>query len=152
MAGEEGSLDTYIIREMIHADIEPLLELGSVLHLEGNSKNAPYNREKCRELGMTIISDPNRYNYNCMVAEYKGKAIGMYVATISTFWFNDDRICTDIFFYVDPAYRNRWPMMPIRMIKRAIGWAKSKNAVVFFRVQQVKYPGCTIDYQNCLNL
>jgi len=122
---------SYLIREMREDDIDACLALGAKLHQESNFRHLPYERNKSRELGIKICSDPERKLFNNFIVEYDNKIIAMLVLNITEHWFNYIKICQDMHFYVDPDYRNRWPMMSIKLIRAGEQWAKRVGASSF---------------------
>ena len=107
-----------------------MIALGAVMHREGRYRLLPYLPEKLRALDV-IIRQQNRTQGNGWVAKYNGRIIGMYVAFIVDFFFCDKKAGSDYFLYVDPNHRSKFPMMPVRMVKRAEQWAKQQGAIEF---------------------
>ena len=54
-----------MIRDMEEKDIPYLIDLGYQLHQEGNFKNLDYDREKCKKLGNTLLTNPD---FKCFIS------------------------------------------------------------------------------------
>ena len=120
----------YKITEYQHEDVEEMIALGAKMHREGSYRDLPYEPDKLRQLDQDIRA-AGRTMGNGWVSRFDGKIIGMYVAYITYYFFCDRKIASDYFFYVDPEYRNRFPMMSVKLIKRAEMWAKAQGANEF---------------------
>lgn len=120
----------YLIQEYQPEDVDEMIALGAVMHREGRYHFLPYLPDKLRQLDVAIRAE-NRTRGNGWVAKHNNKIIGMYVAFIIDFFFCDVKAGSDYFLYVDPKHRNQFPMMPVRLVKRAEQWAKQNGAVEF---------------------
>ena len=120
----------YVIQEYQHEDVDEMIALGAVMHREGRYHFLPYLPEKLRQLDVAIRAE-NRTRGNGWLAKLDGKIIGMYVAFIIDFFFCNVKAGSDYFLYVDPKHRNQFPMMPVRLVKRAEQWARQNGAVEF---------------------
>ena len=120
----------YSIQEYQHEDVEEMIALGAEMHREGAYNYLPYDPNKLRQLEKDIREN-NRTMGNGWVVRYEGKIIGMYMAFINYYFFCDLKIGSDYFLYVDKQYRNKFPMMPVRLIKRAEQWARENGAQEF---------------------
>lgn len=121
---------SYLIQEYQPADVDEMIALGAEMHREGAYHYLPYDPEKLRQLDRDIRAN-NRTMGNGWIARYEGKIIAMYVAYINYYFFCDLKIGSDYFLYVGAEYRNRFPMMPVRLIKRAEQWARQNGAQEF---------------------
>jgi len=131
----------YIIREYVLEDMPQLLELGEKLHKEGEYSWLSYSREKCMQLGIIVNEDKERSRVNGFVAEHDKKIIAMLVTSISEYWFNRELVAHDVFFYVDPKYRNRWPMLPVRLFRTCEAWLKKHEVVQHMIPESSRIPG-----------
>jgi len=122
--------NNYSIQEYQEEDVEEMIALGARMHQEGAYHFLPYQPERLRQLDREIRVQ-NRQWGNGWTAKYQGKIIGMYVAYISYYFFNSEKTASDYFFYIDPDYRNRWPMMAIKLVKCAERWAKEQGCKEF---------------------
>lgn len=120
----------YVIQEYQHEDVDEMIALGAMMHREGRYHFLPYLPEKLRQLDVAIRAE-NRTRGNGWVAKLDNKIIGMYVAFIIDFFFCDVKAGSDYFLYVDPKHRSKFPMMPVRLVKRAEQWARQNGAVEF---------------------
>ena len=120
----------YVIQEYQQEDVDEMIVLGAKMHREGRYHFLPYLPEKLRQLDIAIRAN-NRTQGNGWVAKHEGKIIGMYVAFIIDFFFCDVKAGSDYFLYVDPNHRSKFPMMPVRLVKRAEQWAKQQGAIEF---------------------
>ena len=120
----------YNISEYQPEDVEEMIALGAVMHREGAYAYLPYQPDKLRQLDRDIRA-ANRTFGNGWVARYEGKIIAMYVAYINYYFFCDEKIGSDYFFYVAPEFRNRFPMLAPRLIKRAESWARANGCREF---------------------
>mgnify|MGYP003652506386 FL=1 len=122
--------NNYSIQEYQESDVGEMIALGAMMHREGAYHYLPYVPEKLYQLDRDIRLE-NRTLGNGWVAKFEGKIIGMYVAYITQYFFCNEKIGCDYFFYVHPDYRNRWPMLAIKLVKRAERWAKLNGALEF---------------------
>ena len=120
----------YSIEEYQQEDVEEMIALGAVMHREGAYHYLPYQSDKLRQLDRDIRKH-NRTLGNGWVARVDNKIIGMYVAYINYYFFCDEKIGSDYFFYIDPNYRNKYPMLAVRLIKRAEKWALANGCREF---------------------
>lgn len=115
------------IREYELTDVESLVKLGKQMHSEGAYSFLPYSKQKCRDLGKKIkLVD----SANIWVAEKDGEIIGMYIAVVTEYFFNFEKIAQDYLLYIKPEHRKELKI-PIRLIKKAEVWAKEQGAVEF---------------------
>lgn len=122
--------NSYSIHEYREEDVEEMIALGARMHQEGSYHYLPYDPEKLRQLDQSIRAY-NREWGNGWVAKFNGKIIGMYVAYINYYFFCNEKIGSDYFFYVSPDYRNRWPMMAVKLVKQAERWARQQGCREF---------------------
>lgn len=116
-----------VIREFELNDIETLVKLGKKMHSEGEYSFLPYSKQKCRDLGKKIkLID----NANIWVAEVDGKVIGMYIAIVTEYFFNYEKIAQDYLLYIDKEHRKDIKI-PIRLVKKAEAWAREQGAKEF---------------------
>jgi hypothetical protein len=127
---QEISMRDYVIQEYQEGDVDEMIALGAEMHREGAYNYLPYNPEKLRQLDRDIRAG-NRAFGNGWIARYEGRIIGIYVAFINYYFFCDVKMGSDYFLYVGKQYRNKFPMMPVRLIKRAEQWAKQNGAKEF---------------------
>jgi len=116
------------IREYQASDVPDMIELGSMMHKEGAYNFLPYEPQK-------LIDLHNRFETykdgNAWVGIEDDKIVGMYVATISEYYFCYEKIGNDLLLYVHPEYRKKCPSMAIRLIKKAEAWVKDQGAREF---------------------
>lgn len=122
--------NNYSIQEYLEEDVEEMIALGARMHQEGAYHFLPYQPERLRQLDREIRAQ-NRQWGNGWTAKYQGKIIGMYVAYINYYFFCNEKIGSDYFFYVSPDYRNRWPMMAVKLVKQAERWARQQGCREF---------------------
>ena len=120
----------YSIHEYQPEDVDEMIALGAVMHREGAYSYLPYLPEKLRQLDRDIRAGGRKLG-NGWVAKFEGKIIAMYVAYINYYFFCDEKIGSDYFFYVSPEYRNRFPMLAPKLIKRAESWARANGCREF---------------------
>lgn len=122
--------NNYSIQEYLEEDVEEMIALGARMHQEGAYHYLPYDPERLRQLDREIRAQ-NRQWGNGWVAKFNGKIIGMYVAYINYYFFCNEKTGSDYFFYVSPDYRNRWPMMAVKLVKQAERWARQQGCREF---------------------
>ena len=116
----------YRITEYQPEDVEEMIALGAVMHREGAYAYLPYIPEKLRQLDRDIRAG-NRTLGNGWVAKTNDKIIAMYVVYLTEYFFCHEKSGSDYFLYVSPEYRNRYPMLAPKLIKRAEKWAEANG-------------------------
>jgi GNAT superfamily N-acetyltransferase len=112
-----------MIREMEEKDIPYLIDLGYKMHQEGTFKNLDYDREKCKKLGNTLLTNPD---FKCFISEDDKGYTGMMIGYITTYYFNHQKFASDLLLYVDPEKRGGFAA--VRLIKAIEKWAKTRGA------------------------
>lgn len=59
------------------------------------------NEPKAREAVSKIVNDGS-----CILAERKGKIVGVLGLTLTSWWYSSDRFMCDLFFFVHPEHRS----------------------------------------------
>ncbi len=114
-----------LVRSLTVDDIEPLIQLGHVMHKESVYHNLDFSEEKLRTLGMTILSSPTEWC--CLVAEDSDKnRVGMLVGFITQHVFGTDRIAQDFITFIFPNKRGM--LGGRRLIQEIERWAAANGA------------------------
>jgi hypothetical protein len=125
---------TYKIRKWCYNDFDILLDLGETMWSEGAYADMTFDREKVKKTFTTLLSTGKGVGF---VAEKQDKIIGGVVVYITKYFFNDEKMCSDLALYVDPKERKSI-FVPIRLINAATEWAKEQGAREF-------RPGSTVE-------
>lgn len=114
-----------MIRQMQPEDLEQVLALIAVLHIE-----TPYRQIEMDWHGIIAFLTVAQMNRTALilVAEHEGKVTGVMLAKVEPFWFADQRngarVASDLMFY--SKFAGDGP----RMLRRFIAWAFSVPRVV----------------------
>jgi GNAT superfamily N-acetyltransferase len=91
-----------MIRPIMPSDIEQLVGLAEVMHVEGRYKKIKFNREKLRQGFLWHLSNMTLVGF---VDDKAGTLVGAVVGYISEYFFSTDYILSDYGLYVIPEYR-----------------------------------------------
>jgi len=103
-------------------DIEKMLPMCSAMHAESRYRIYHYSQEKMKTLIERMTTDDDSI---VLVTERNGETIGMFLATIGTHFFGDDRYSSDGLLYVVPEHRGTKAAK--NMVTYYVLWAKSKG-------------------------
>jgi len=113
-----------VYRHMEAADIPVMIELGAEMHEESAFSRLDYDKEKCFDLGIRYLSNPEKYFSYCA---YEGdELVGMFMGYLSPYYFGNDLLANDILWYVKKERRGS--MMGLRLLKAFRVWAKERGA------------------------
>lgn len=111
-----------MIRPATFEDVQPMVELGALMHRESRFSVLQYDPEK---VGATI-----RYlidNDQCaLVAEDNGEVIGGFIGMIMPHWASQDLVASDLTLFVHP--NKRGGLSAAKMVKAYREWAVSRGA------------------------
>lgn len=114
------------VREATVYDLETLIALGELMHVESNYRSIIFSKDKTLVTGISIIADPM---WCVRVCEGKDdEVIGMFVGYVSQFPFSYDLVASDFVLYVLPEYRGS--TAALRLLGAYEAWAKSKEAKI----------------------
>ena len=117
------------IREYELEDVKEMVELGELMHKEGAYNFLPYAKSKLYELGKKFKQTD--YGNAWIAINEENKIIGMYVAFITEYFFCYEKIAQDFLLYVHPEYRDKYPRVSFKLVKKAEAWAKERGAREF---------------------
>ena len=120
---------TIRIREYELEDVKEMVELGELMHKEGAYNFLPYSKSKLYELGKKFKQTD--YGNAWIAIDNDDKIIGMYVAFITEYYFCYEKIAQDFLLYVHPEYRDKYPRVSFKLVKKAEEWAKERGAREF---------------------
>lgn len=104
------------------SDILPIYYLGKKMHSESEFHSLHWNEEKVLKWLDTNIKSPNRFVY----CAYDNDALaGVFVGSISEFYFGNDRLASDLLWYVGEDYRGT--RVGVRLLKEFYKWATEQN-------------------------
>ncbi len=112
------------IRAATAADLEPLVKMGARMHAEGAYAFLPYDREKLRRLGVHFLEHPE--THCVLVAEEAGAVAGMLGGYLTDYYFCDQKLACDMFFFVDRPHR--LTSAAARLIAAFREWAAARGA------------------------
>ena len=116
-----------VIKELQAGDEIPLIKLGFSMWGESEMfKQHPLNTHKLEQLAVQIHTDDNMA---CYIAYNKSGYHGIWAGVVHSLWYSDNKIASDIVFYVKKEYRG--PSAAIKLLRAAENWAKTKEAKVF---------------------
>ena len=125
---------TYKIRKWSYDDFDTILDLGETMWQEGAYAEMTFDRHKVKNTFNKLLSTGKGIGF---VAERDSKIIGGIVIYVSEYFFNREKVCSDLALYVDPNERKSI-FVPIRLINAATEWAKEQGAREF-------RPGSTVE-------
>lgn len=104
------------------ADIRPIYQLGKKMHAESEFQTLHWNEEKVLKWLDMNFKSPNRFVY----CAYDNDTLsGVFIGSISEFYFGNDRLASDLLWYVGEAYRGT--RVGIRLLKEFQKWATEQN-------------------------
>lgn len=112
------------IRAATVEDLEPLLEMGARMHAEGAYSFLPYDREKLHRLKDYFFAHPD--THCVLVAEQDGAVIGMLGGYLTDYYFCQEKLACDQFFFVERAWRGSRAAAGLIAAFRA--WAEARGA------------------------
>lgn len=108
-------------------DIDKMVALGELMANEGAYHSIPYSVDKTRTLGAYLLADEEEETYFARLVEQDDRVIGMFIGSISEYYFSKGKIASDMLLYMHPDYRKG--TAPVRMVKAFMKWAKDHNAL-----------------------
>lgn len=112
------------IRHMIETDVQKMIDLGRLMHMESNFRHRNFDSDKLELLGQTILTNPTTW---CgLVAEHDNTVIGMYVGYMTEFWFGRDAVAQEYLLYVQQTRRGS--LAAVKLIKEYEQWAWQNGA------------------------
>jgi len=113
-----------LIRAATAADVEPLVEIGARMHAEGAYRFLPYDAEKLRRLGAHFLEHPD--THCLLVAEHDGVLVGMLGGYLTDYYFCEEKLACDQFFFVDRSWRGS--RAAVRLVGAFRDWAAARGA------------------------
>jgi len=112
-----------MIRVATLNDIDTIVEIGNVMHLESSYRDLPFDCDKVKCLMAGLINGHGIV----FVAEKGGSIIGGFAGGIADFWFNNVSHAFDYGLFILPDHRGG--SAAIRLLSAFEHWAKSMGAV-----------------------
>jgi RimJ/RimL family protein N-acetyltransferase len=103
-------------------DIQPICKLGKKMHVESEFKDLHWNEEKVLKWLDMNVKSPNRF---VLCAYDESTLAGVFIGSISEFYFGNDRLASDLLWYVGVDYRGG--RVGIRLLKEFEKWAREQN-------------------------
>ncbi len=113
-----------LIRAAAAEDIGTLVEMGARMHAEGAYSFLPYDREKLHRLADHFVTHPD--THCALVAEQDGAVIGMLGGYLTDYYFCEEKLACDQFFFVERAWRGS--LAAARLINAFRAWAAARGA------------------------
>lgn len=113
-----------MIREMTAKDINGVVELGQVIHVESEYKDIPASVIKSRSTALRFYGNPG--SHIVMVGEEDGKIKGFLAGYLDTFFFGDDAVAIEMCTVVSPHYRGG--TVAARLVAEFEKWAINRGA------------------------
>lgn len=104
------------------SDIQPICKLGKEMHVESEFKDLHWNEEKVLKWLDMNVKSPNRF---VLCAYDESTLAGVFIGSISEFYFGNDRLASDLLWYVGVDYRGG--RVGIRLLKEFEKWAREQN-------------------------
>lgn len=112
------------VRAATAEDIDQLVEMGARMHAEGAYAFLPYDREKLRRLAAYSLDHPDA---RCvLVVEEEGRLAGMLGGYLTDYYFCEEKLACDLFFFVDRPWRGT--RAAARLIAAFRDWAAARGA------------------------
>jgi GNAT superfamily N-acetyltransferase len=112
------------VRQIIERDVGPLVELGRLMHEEGEYRFLPFEESKCVALLKRCMREPE--SWCALVAENGGELAGMLIGYKSSYMFCSETVACDLALYVRPARRGGFAAAAL--IRRFLVWAREAGA------------------------
>jgi GNAT superfamily N-acetyltransferase len=112
------------VRPIQNHDFAKLVELGQMMHAEGEYRFLPFEEARCVAILKRCLAQPDSW---CgLVAEADGEVVGMLIGFRSPYLFCSETSASDVVLYVEPAHRGSFSA--VRLIRRFVEWARQKGA------------------------
>lgn len=112
------------VREATAEDFPAMIEMGRAMHEESEFRFLPFDEGKLVDLGREYVSDPYKLLLVCIDSE--GRTVGMFAGYLSTYYFCNERLACELFWYVKPE--SRGTSAAVRMLKAFAYWAQGNKA------------------------
>ncbi|MCC6536113.1 MAG: GNAT family N-acetyltransferase [Bryobacterales bacterium] len=112
------------IRPMEKHDIPRVVELGRLMHQEGEYRFLPFDPNRCAALLERCFASPRQWC--ALVAETRGEVMGMLVACKTSYLFCAESVANDLVLYVAP--QRRGGLAAAGLIRGFADWA-ARNGV-----------------------
>lgn len=106
-------------------DIFALVEMGSRLHAESVYSFLPYDSERVESQVAEYVSGRGERVF--LVAERNGVLIGMLAGHLDQYFFCNERVAVDVFFFVEKPHRGG--TAALALIETFAAWAEERGAV-----------------------
>ena len=104
------------------SDVRHIYTLGKKMHAESEFSELDWNEDKVLKWLSANTENPQRLVY---CAYDDGVLVGVFIGSISRFYFGDDQLASDLLWYVDKDYRGT--RVGVRLLKEFKKWATEKN-------------------------
>lgn len=112
------------VRSIERADIAYLIDLGQLMHAEGEYRFLPFERSRCQAVLERCVDQPQAW---CgLVAESGDEPVGMLIGFRSTYLFCSEYVASDVALFVRPA--NRGSMVATALVRTFVEWARQGGA------------------------
>jgi GNAT superfamily N-acetyltransferase len=112
------------VRKIETRDIRPLIELGRLMHQEGEYRFLPFEESKCVALLERCLKQPD--SWCALVAEDGSEIAGMLIGYKSSYMFCSETVASDLALYVRPGRRGGFAAAAL--IRRFSAWARASGA------------------------
>jgi len=104
------------------ADIQNILNLGKKMHAESEFSSLDWDADKVWAWLDKNVNSPSRFVY-CAYDE--DCLAGVFIGSISEFYFGNDKLASDLLWYVGEDYRGT--RVGVRLLKEFYNWATEQN-------------------------
>jgi len=111
-----------LIRKPQPRDIDAMIALAKAMHDESEFREFDFDRGKVTDIGVQVLTNPGYFSVIC---EHDDKIIGLMVCYVSSYYFGNDLIASDIILYIDKTRRGG--VGGLRMIEQYVEWAAKKG-------------------------
>jgi GNAT superfamily N-acetyltransferase len=112
------------VRQMQARDIASLVELGRLMHQEGEYRFLPFEEHRCIAILERCLKHPDAWC--ALVAENGEEITGMLVGYKSNYMFCSETVASDLALYVRPGRRGGFAAATL--IRRFADWARESGA------------------------
>ncbi len=110
-------------------DVEALVALGHICHMESRFAALPYDAERVKERFVRMIMQPLSTTFFVRAeskAETDGANIcGLMIGTVDEYFFCDRRVASSVFLLVHPTHRGS--AAAVKMVMAFKAWAQMRN-------------------------
>jgi L-amino acid N-acyltransferase YncA len=105
------------------ADLDSMAAMGESMHAESTYAELHYSRDRVKEVLGALI---DKSQFVIVAEDTNGALVAAMAGSVSTCWFGDDAVASDLALFIAPAHRGG--MLVVRMVKAFVQWAQMAGA------------------------